>query len=50
MDVVKQNLGREAQQAAAVQASGIDERFAPAFFIFHPETNRLECPAGKPLG
>jgi len=84
MDVVKQNLGREAQQAvadggftnretilgmeqrgidfigslgdqqarqaAAVKASGIDERFAPAFFIFQPETNTLECPAGKPLG
>jgi transposase len=84
LDVVKQNLGREAQQAvadggftnretilgmekrgidfigslgdqparqaAAVKASGIEERFAPGFFIFQPGTNTLECPAGKPLG
>jgi transposase len=83
MDVVKQNLGRDAKQAvtdggftnrdnivrmekrgidfigslrnpqeaqaAAVKASGIDEKFAPRFFVFQAETNRLECPAGKQL-
>jgi transposase len=83
MDVVKENLGRDAKQAvadggytnrgniikmeqrgidfigslrdrqeaqaAAVKASNIEAGFAPQFFIFQAETNRLECPAGKPL-
>ena len=39
----------EARRAAAVQASGIDPRFAPQFFILQPETGTLQCPAGKQL-
>jgi transposase len=39
----------KARQAAAMKAAGIDEKFAPAFFIFQPETNTLQCPAGQQL-
>jgi hypothetical protein len=38
-----------ARQAAAVKARGIDQRFAPQFFILQPETKTLQCPAGKHL-
>jgi transposase len=40
---------RTARQAAAVKARGIDQRFAPQFFILQPETKTLQCPAGKQL-
>jgi transposase len=44
------NLGDPAaRQAAAVKARGIDPRFAPQFFILQPESNTLECAAGKRL-
>jgi len=32
---------------AAMKSVGIDPKFAPHFFIFQPESNSLECPAGK---
>jgi transposase len=38
-----------ARQAAAVKASGISKEFGPSFFVFHPETNTMECPAGRAL-
>ncbi|MGH9883102.1 MAG: transposase [Pyrinomonadaceae bacterium] len=34
---------------AAMKSVGIDPNFAPHFFIFQPETNTLNCPAGKSL-
>ena len=34
---------------AAMKSVGIDPRFAPHFFLFQPESNRMECPAGKPM-
>jgi transposase len=34
---------------AAMKSAGIDPQYAPHFFIFQPETNTLQCPAGKPL-
>ena len=34
---------------AAMKAHGADPRFAPRFFILQPDTNTLECPAGKRL-
>ena len=39
----------ESRQAAAVQARGIDPRFAPQFFILQPESRTMKCPAGKEL-
>jgi transposase len=34
---------------AAMKSAGIDSNYAPHFFILQPETNTLECPAGKQL-
>lgn len=38
------------RQAAALKASGIEAKFGSAFFIMHPETRTMECPAGKTSG
>ena len=34
---------------AAMKSVGIDPKFAPHFFIFQPESNTMQCPAGKTL-
>jgi len=34
---------------AAMKSAGIDPRYAPHFFIFQPESNTMQCPAGQPL-
>lgn len=40
---------RKERVEAAMKAAGIEPQFAPHFFIFQPESNTLECPAGKPM-
>src|SRR5437870_1833530 len=37
------------RQAASMKAAGIDPAFGPCAFQVQPESNRLECPAGKIL-
>ena len=37
------------RSGAAMKSRGIDPEFAPQFFILQPESNTLECPAGKQL-
>jgi transposase len=49
IDFVGSMSDRQERQAAALKASGIEAGFGSAFFIMHPESRSLECPAGKPL-
>lgn len=37
------------RSAAAMKGLGIDPAFAPQFFVWDEATNRLRCPADKPL-
>jgi transposase len=34
---------------AAMKAAGIDPQYAPHFFVFQPESQTMQCPAGKQL-